>query len=137
MGFLIDFPSHAAIVGFMGGAAITIALQQLKGFLGIQKLTKKTDIISVMRSVFEATHHGVSLLALQTLDVYGVYLQTNGSLMHNKLNLMYRNFFYDLLQWNWQTIVIGVAFLSFLLFAKYIVRISLASCNCYLVRIYI
>ncbi|XP_004140373.1 sulfate transporter 1.3 [Cucumis sativus] len=80
LGFLIDFPSHAAIVGFMGGAAITIALQQLKGFLGIQKLTKKTDIISVMRSVFEATHHG----------------------------------------WNWQTIVIGVAFLSFLLFAKYI-----------------
>ncbi|MCI28147.1 sulfate transporter 1.3-like, partial [Trifolium medium] len=30
LGFLIDFLSHAAIVGFMGGAAITIALQQLK-----------------------------------------------------------------------------------------------------------
>lgn len=45
------------------------------------------------------------------------------SLMHDKLNLMYCNFF---LQWNWQTIVIGVAFLCFLLLAKYIVRISLA-----------
>ncbi|XP_050945626.1 sulfate transporter 1.2-like isoform X3 [Cucumis melo] len=120
LGFLIDFLSHAAIVGFMGGAAITIALQQLKGFLGIQKFTKKTDIISVMRSVFEAAHHGVSLLAPQTPHVYGVYLHTNGPLMHNKLNLMHRNFFYDLLQWNWQTIVIGVSFLSFLLFAKYI-----------------
>lgn len=75
LGFLIDFLSHAAIVGFMGGAAITIALQQLKGFLGIQKFTKKTDIISVMRSVFEAAHHGVSLLTPQTSHVYGVYLQ--------------------------------------------------------------
>ncbi|BFG19232.1 hypothetical protein CerSpe_055060 [Prunus speciosa] len=80
MGFLIDFLSHAAIVGFMGGAAITIALQQLKGFLGIRKFTKKTDIVSVMQSVFHSAHHG----------------------------------------WNWQTMVIGASFLTFLLFAKYI-----------------
>ncbi|KAJ7959053.1 Sulfate transporter 1.1 [Quillaja saponaria] len=58
LGFLIDFLSHAAIVGFMGGAAITIALQQLKGFLGIRKFTKKTDIISVTHSVFTSAHHG-------------------------------------------------------------------------------
>ncbi|KAK7275737.1 hypothetical protein RIF29_16859 [Crotalaria pallida] len=80
LGFLIDFLSHAAIVGFMGGAAITIALQQLKGFLGIKKFTKKTDVISVMQSVFSSAHHG----------------------------------------WNWQTIVIGASFLTFLLFARYI-----------------
>lgn len=80
LGFLIDFLSHAAIVGFMGGAAITISLQQLKGLLGIKKFTKKTDIISVMRSVFAAAYHG----------------------------------------WNWQTIVIGVSFLAFLLVAKFI-----------------
>ncbi|KAK9270772.1 hypothetical protein L1049_026355 [Liquidambar formosana] len=80
LGFLIDFLSHAAVVGFMAGAAITIALQQLKGFLGITTFTKKTDIVSVMHSVFSTAHHG----------------------------------------WNWQTIVIGAAFLSFLLFAKYI-----------------
>ncbi|XP_020222756.1 high affinity sulfate transporter 2 [Cajanus cajan] len=82
LGFLIDFLSHAAIVGFMGGAAITIALQQLKGLLGIQKFTKKTDIVSVMRSVFNSAHHG----------------------------------------WNWQTIVIGLAFLAFLLTTKYIAK---------------
>lgn len=58
LGFLIDFLSHAAVVGFMAGAAITIALQQLKGFLGIKKFTKKTDIISVMHSVFDSAHHG-------------------------------------------------------------------------------
>uniref|UniRef100_A0A251IQV0 STAS domain-containing protein n=1 Tax=Manihot esculenta TaxID=3983 RepID=A0A251IQV0_MANES len=80
LGFLIDFLSHAAVVGFMGGAAITIALQQLKGLLGIQVFTKKTDIVSVLHSVFVSAHHG----------------------------------------WNWQTIVIGLIFLAFLLFAKYI-----------------
>ncbi|XP_010261215.1 PREDICTED: sulfate transporter 1.3-like [Nelumbo nucifera] len=80
LGFLIDFLSHAAIVGFMGGAAITIALQQLKGFLGIQNFTKKADIVSVMHSVVGSAHHG----------------------------------------WNWQTVLIGAVFLSFLLFSKYI-----------------
>nr|KYP52857.1 Sulfate transporter 1.3 [Cajanus cajan] len=60
LGFLIDFLSHAAIVGFMGGAAITIALQQLKGFLGIKttQFTKNTDIVSVLHSVFSTAHHG-------------------------------------------------------------------------------
>ncbi|KAK1258879.1 Sulfate transporter 1.2 [Acorus gramineus] len=37
----------------MGGAAITIALQRLKGFLGIAKFTTKTDIIHVMESVWK------------------------------------------------------------------------------------
>ncbi|KAJ1699581.1 hypothetical protein LUZ63_008093 [Rhynchospora breviuscula] len=58
LGFLIDFLSHAAIVGFMGGAAITIALQQLKGFLGIKKFTKQSDIISVIKSVWNSAEHG-------------------------------------------------------------------------------
>ncbi|WVZ55828.1 hypothetical protein U9M48_006437 [Paspalum notatum var. saurae] len=80
LGFIIEFLSHAAIVGFMAGAAITIALQQLKGILGIVNFTKKTDIVSVMRSVWGNVHHG----------------------------------------WNWQTILIGVSFLAFLLVAKYI-----------------
>ncbi|KAH7290821.1 hypothetical protein KP509_30G065700 [Ceratopteris richardii] len=55
LGFIIDFLSHAAIVGFMGGAAITIGLQQLKGLLGLPtaSFTRNTDIVSVMRSVFE------------------------------------------------------------------------------------
>ncbi|XP_042454635.1 sulfate transporter 1.3-like [Zingiber officinale] len=58
LGFIIDFLSHAAIIGFMGGAAITIGLQQLKGFLGIRNFTKDTDIVSVMRSVWRPVHHG-------------------------------------------------------------------------------
>ncbi|KAG8364128.1 hypothetical protein BUALT_Bualt19G0094600 [Buddleja alternifolia] len=79
LGFLIDYLSHAAIIGFMAGAAITISLQQLKGLLGIKNFTKKTDLVSVMRSVWTNLHHG----------------------------------------WNWETIVIGVAFLAFLFLAKY------------------
>jgi MFS superfamily sulfate permease-like transporter len=70
LGFLIDFLSHAAVVGFMGGAAITIALQQLKGFLGIKKFTKKTDIISVLESVFKAAHHGVRTLYADTNTLF-------------------------------------------------------------------
>uniref|UniRef100_A0A804NQQ4 SLC26A/SulP transporter domain-containing protein n=1 Tax=Zea mays TaxID=4577 RepID=A0A804NQQ4_MAIZE len=58
LGFLIDFLSHAAIVGFMGGAAVTIALQQLKYVLGIRSFTKETDIVSVMESVWGSVRHG-------------------------------------------------------------------------------
>lgn len=53
----MDFLSHAAIVGFMGGAAIVIGLQQLKGLLGITHFTNKTDILSVMEAVFGSFHH--------------------------------------------------------------------------------
>ncbi|XP_052111789.1 high affinity sulfate transporter 2 [Arachis duranensis] len=82
LGFLIDFLSHAAIVGFMAGAAITIALQQLKGLLGIKNFTTKTDIVSVLHSVWSNVHHG----------------------------------------WNWETILIGLSFLIFLLITKYIAK---------------
>ncbi|KZV22763.1 sulfate transporter 1 [Dorcoceras hygrometricum] len=82
LGFLIDFLSHAAIVGFMAGAAITIGLQQLKGLLGVKTFTKKTDIVSVMKSVWSNVHHG----------------------------------------WNWETCVIGISFLAFLLLCKYIAK---------------
>jgi len=52
LGFITEFLSHAAIVGFMAGAAITIAMQQLKGLLNITDFTTATDFISVMKSVF-------------------------------------------------------------------------------------
>ncbi|KAJ8436416.1 hypothetical protein Cgig2_013457 [Carnegiea gigantea] len=74
LGFLIDFLSHAAIVGFMGGAAITIALQQLKGFLGIKNFTKNTDLVSVLKSVFAAAHHGWSLETIGIAAVFLVFL---------------------------------------------------------------
>ncbi|XP_050214935.1 low affinity sulfate transporter 3-like [Mercurialis annua] len=57
LGFLMDFLSHAALVGFMGGAAIVIGLQQLKGLFGISHFTTKTDVVSVLHSVFTSIHH--------------------------------------------------------------------------------
>ncbi|XP_073525704.1 uncharacterized protein [Phyllobates terribilis] len=56
LGFLVDFLSHAAIVGFMGGAAIVIGLQQLKGLFGISHFTTKTDAVSVLKTVFVTVH---------------------------------------------------------------------------------
>ncbi|XP_015079458.1 sulfate transporter 3.1-like [Solanum pennellii] len=56
LGFIVDFLSHATIVGFMGGAATVVILQQLKGILGLQHFTHATDVISVLRSVFAQTH---------------------------------------------------------------------------------
>ncbi|KAJ4951851.1 hypothetical protein NE237_028683 [Protea cynaroides] len=57
LGFLVDFLSHAAIVGFTGGVAILICMQQLKGLLGITHFTDKTDVISVLRAVWRSIHH--------------------------------------------------------------------------------
>ncbi|KAL0419863.1 UNVERIFIED_CONTAM: Sulfate transporter 3.1 [Sesamum radiatum] len=55
LGFIVDFLSHATIVGFMGGAATVVCLQQLKGILGLEHFTHATDVVSVMRSIFSQT----------------------------------------------------------------------------------
>ena len=64
LGFLVDLLSHAAIVGFMAGAAIMIGLQQLKGLLGTTKFTNKTDIISVLAAVWRSVHDSVTFFFL-------------------------------------------------------------------------
>ncbi|CAN6307671.1 unnamed protein product [Urochloa humidicola] len=56
LGFLVDFLSHAAITGFMGGAAIVIGLQQLKGLLGLNHFTSNADVVSVTRAVWVSVH---------------------------------------------------------------------------------
>ncbi|XP_057959600.1 sulfate transporter 3.1-like [Malania oleifera] len=56
LGFIVDFLSHATIVGFMAGAATVVCLQQLKGILGLLHFTHETDVTSVFRSVFTQTH---------------------------------------------------------------------------------
>lgn len=61
LGFLVDFLSHAAIVGFMAGAAIVIGLQQLKGLLGFSHFTTRTDAVSVLGSTLKSLRHEVPL----------------------------------------------------------------------------
>ncbi|KAG8091631.1 hypothetical protein GUJ93_ZPchr0012g20190 [Zizania palustris] len=56
LGFVVDMLSHAAIVGFMGGAATVVCLQQLKGILGLRHFTTATDVVAVVRSVVSQSH---------------------------------------------------------------------------------
>ncbi|XP_076908401.1 putative sulfate transporter 3.4 [Bidens hawaiensis] len=53
LGFVIDFLSKATLLGFMGGAAVIVSLQQLKGLLGITHFTNKMQIIPVLSSTFQ------------------------------------------------------------------------------------
>jgi len=52
LGILVDFLSHSAILGFMGGTALLICLQQLKGMLGLHHFTTKTGVVPVLHAVF-------------------------------------------------------------------------------------
>lgn len=53
LGFVVDFLSKPTLVGFMGGAAIIVSLQQLKGLLGIVHFTTQMGFVPVMVSVFK------------------------------------------------------------------------------------
>ncbi|XP_020587195.1 probable sulfate transporter 3.5 [Phalaenopsis equestris] len=53
LGILVDFLSRSTITGFMGGTAMIIILQQIKGLLGLQHFTTKTDLVSVVHAVFQ------------------------------------------------------------------------------------
>ncbi|XVE54300.1 hypothetical protein DITRI_Ditri03aG0069800 [Diplodiscus trichospermus] len=79
LGILVDFLSHSTITGFMGGTAIIICLQQLKGIFGLKHFTARTDVVSVLHAVFS-----------------------------------HRN------EWKWQSAVVGVLFLCFLQFTRYL-----------------
>ncbi|KAJ0091179.1 hypothetical protein Patl1_13208 [Pistacia atlantica] len=79
LGIIVDFLSHSTITGFMGGTAIIICLQQLKGLLGMKTFTHKTDVISVLHAVFK-----------------------------------YRN------EWKWECAVVGIIFLAFLQFTRFL-----------------
>ncbi|OUZ99901.1 STAS domain [Macleaya cordata] len=81
LGILVDFLSHSTIIGFMSGAAAIICLQQLKGMLGLIHFTSRTDVVSVMRSIFSQTH-----------------------------------------EWRWEPAVVGIIFLCFLEFTRYLKR---------------
>ncbi|XP_059634979.1 probable sulfate transporter 3.5 [Cornus florida] len=55
LGILVDFLSHSTITGFMGGTAVIISLQQLKGVFGLKHFTTHTDVVSVLKALFSNT----------------------------------------------------------------------------------
>ncbi|KAJ4708403.1 sulfate transporter 3 1 [Melia azedarach] len=79
LGILVDFLSHSTITGFMGGTAVIICLQQLKGIFGLKHFTHKTDVVSVLHAI----------------------------LSNRK-------------EWRWESAVIGICFLIFLQFTRYL-----------------
>ncbi|WOL03130.1 sulfate transporter 3.1-like [Canna indica] len=56
LGLIVDFLSHACIVGFMSGTATYVSIQQLKGILGLKHFTASNDIIHMFKSIFSQTH---------------------------------------------------------------------------------
>lgn len=56
LGFVIDFLSQSAIVGFMGGAATVVCVQQLKGFLGVHHAGHATGIVGIARGLLLQSH---------------------------------------------------------------------------------
>jgi len=88
LGFLVDFLSHAAIVGFMAGAAIVIGLQQLKGLLGLSHFTNSTDIVSVIKAVCSALHDPVSCFSLAPWKHYAPPSSPHTSTHRNRHRLV-------------------------------------------------
>jgi len=113
LGFVFQFLSHPAIVGFQAGAAVTIGLQQLRGLLNLSNFTIKTDFISVMKSVLSQTNE--VMMSSQTF--------TSGSSVLRMPVVTDSKLGRASVQWNWRSIVIGLAFLIFLIFVKLAVRI--------------
>ncbi|EPS57748.1 hypothetical protein M569_17069, partial [Genlisea aurea] len=74
LGILVDFMSHSAITGFMGGTAILIILQQFKGLLGLKHFTQRTDVVSVIRAIFHNRHEW-NLICLVIGVVFLIFLQ--------------------------------------------------------------
>ncbi|KAG8367407.1 hypothetical protein BUALT_Bualt16G0068700 [Buddleja alternifolia] len=51
LGILVDFLAHSTITGFMGGTALLIILQQMKGMLGLKHFTQKTGVANVLEVI--------------------------------------------------------------------------------------
>ena len=115
----MDFLSHAALVGFMAGAAIIIGLQQLKGLLGLSHFTTKTDAISVLESVYKSLHHQITSGEKVSRFCYLIYKFQKQQFIW--VLLLTLDIILCLFQWYPLNFVIGCSFLIFLLIARFIV----------------
>lgn len=121
LGFIVDFLSHATIVGFMGGAATVVCLQQLKGILGLLQFTSSTSVVSVMKSVFSQTHQVVHHLYLSLLLFIWSHICIYVCMLINVNELIDLKYWYVLVQWRWESVVLGVGFLFFLFITRFFV----------------
>ncbi|CAH9077052.1 unnamed protein product [Cuscuta epithymum] len=107
LGILVDFLSHSTITGFMGGTAVLICLQQLKGILGLKHFTTHTDVISVIRSIF-ANRNECNWKSILMGVIFLAFLQSTRYLKKKKPRLFWVSAIAPLL-----TVVVGCLFAFF------------------------
>ncbi|RZB92722.1 putative sulfate transporter 3.5 isoform B [Glycine soja] len=56
LGIVVDFFSHATINGFIGGTAVALILQQLKGVFGMKHFSTKSNMVEVVKSIVRNRH---------------------------------------------------------------------------------
>jgi sulfate permease, SulP family len=58
LGSLVNFVSHTVVVGFTAGAAVLIAISQVKNFLGLPMIPRGASVAQVLAGVWQ---HGVEI----------------------------------------------------------------------------
>ena len=126
-GFLVEYLSQATIVGFLAAAAVGIGLQQLKGLFGIDNFNNKTDLFSVVKSLWTSFKNQVRKVQFRWK------LNRPLNLIHynskffiiNFASCLIINYFFSLtfLQsaWHPYNLIIGFSFLCFILFTRFLV----------------
>ncbi|XP_057768107.1 probable sulfate transporter 3.5 [Salvia miltiorrhiza] len=88
LGILVDFLSHSTITGFMGGTAVLIILQQMKGLLGLKHFTTRTGVVSVIRAIIDNRRECNWKCALIGIG-FLIFLQLTRSVKKLKSNLFW------------------------------------------------
>ncbi|KAG5007640.1 hypothetical protein JHK85_026182 [Glycine max] len=82
LGIVVDFFSHATINGFIGGTAVALILQQLKGVFGMKHFSTKSNMVEVVKSIVRNRHERnknpklfwvTAIAPMVTLVVSGVF----------------------------------------------------------------
>ncbi|XP_004512962.1 probable sulfate transporter 3.5 [Cicer arietinum] len=88
LGILVDFFSHSTITGFMGGTAVILILQQLKGIFGLKHFSSKTNIIAVIQGII-ANRHEIRWETTVLGIIFLVFLQFTRHLRTKKPKLFW------------------------------------------------
>lgn len=88
LGILVDFFSHSTITGFMGGTAVILILQQLKGIFGMKHFSTKTNVIAVIKGII-LNRHEIRWETTVLGVIFLVFLQFTRHLRNKKPKLFW------------------------------------------------
>jgi sulfate transporter 3 len=121
LGLVVDFLSHAGIVGFMGGCAVVVCAQQLKGFLGVRQSAHALGLPSIVRALLSQSHQ------VDQHPFPSRFVALSPS-MCTCLTLC--GFLFYLLQWRWEPAVLGCCLLFVLQITRYFVSTATTTIMC-------